>query len=79
LPTPGHCPFVVGDELARVRLGVTDAPAGETATSAAGPAINDVTVTNASVLCRIPPVALCDIIRPSPARATEHLIRASAP
>ena len=30
LPTPGHSPFVAGEELARVRVGDTDAPAGET-------------------------------------------------
>jgi hypothetical protein len=64
LPTPGHWPFVAGDELARVRVGDTEAPACETAVRAAGPATNDVTVTNATVLLRMPPVAFCDIIDP---------------
>ena len=79
LPTPGHSPFVAGDELARVRLGVTDAPAGEVLARATGPPTNDATATSASVLRRIPPVAVCNIIRSSPARASEHSIRVLAP
>ncbi len=64
LPTPGHSPFVAGDELAKLRVGVTEAPADDTVARAAGPATNEVTATSASVLRRIPPVAFCDIIRP---------------
>jgi hypothetical protein len=63
-PTPGHCPFVASEELARVRVGVTEAPDGDTVARAAGPATNDVTATNASVLRRNAPLAVCDIIVP---------------
>jgi hypothetical protein len=55
---------VAGDELARVRAGDTEAPAGEMAARAAGPAIIDVAAASASVLGRIRPAAFCDIIRP---------------
>jgi hypothetical protein len=55
---------VAGEEPARVRVDFTDAPAGETAARAAGPATIDVTATNASVLRRILPVAFCNIIGP---------------